>query len=74
MFTIALKTQRVIVFLSIGTRFSSRRPENAGEPLKEESGLIPEKLRERCQGKGWWRGARGLILSTHLRLALSNEV
>lgn len=52
MFTIALKSQRVIVFLSIGTQFSSRRPEKAGEPLKEESGLIPEKPSEKVPREG----------------------
>lgn len=29
MFTIALKSQRVIVFLSIGTQLSSKRPESS---------------------------------------------
>lgn len=57
MLTIALESQRVIVFLSIGTQFSSECTENSrrqpGDHSKEESSAIPEKLRvRRYKGKG----------------------
>lgn len=45
--------------------------------MKEESVLIPEKLRaERCTGKDLaGRGRRTHLITTHLRLALNtNEV
>lgn len=67
MFTIALKPQRVIVLLSIGTQFSSKCPETRrrqfGDHSKQEAIVIPEMLRMRRQRKG--PGARGQEDSWH---------
>lgn len=55
MFTIALESPRVIVFLSIGTQFGSKCPENWQEqPVDhgmEGLGLTPETLRADGAGR-----------------------
>lgn len=76
MFTIAIKSRRVIVFLSIGTQFSKSAQKTCRRPLeRRKRSRSGEAEREKVQREGpGEEGLGGLIPSTHWRTALRNEV